>query len=275
MGNSMSLFDGGDHDLGRVEALLRTEQIGRPLRVFESVTSTNTIAAEWAEEGAPHGALVIADYQTQGRGRLGRTWRAVAGQNLTFSIILRPDCPPDRFGLLIIAASLAVAEAIEEVASPIRSTIKWPNDVLLSGKKCCGMLLESSLAGTLTNSRQAVVLGIGMNVNQADFPLELSDQATSILLEAGRRMDRAHLLAVVCAHLERRLGDVHTSPRNVRRDYMARMPDLGKPVRFRLSVRDGAVQGVALGIDEGGGLVLETDGGPRIFHAGEVTSVGK
>lgn len=250
-----------------VRALLKTESIGRSVRAYDTVSSTNTLAAEWAADDAPHGALVLAEFQTEGRGRLGRAWQAHAGLNLTFSVLLRPQLPPDRLGMITIAASLAVADAVDARATPLRTSIKWPNDVLLNGKKCCGMLLETARAP----EGVAVVVGIGLNVNQDAFPDELSERATSILLETGQMTDRAHLLAEICRRLEHRMVQAGENPRMLRRLYMARMPDLGEPVRLRFSDRDGGIYGVPLGLDEFGGLIVETDSGRRVFHAGEVT----
>lgn len=255
----------------RFEAMLDTTCIGRPMRAFETLTSTNSLAAAWEAEGAPHGALVFAEYQTQGRGRLGRTWTAGAGLNLMFSVVLRPEIPVERFGLIIIAASVALAEVVENAATPIRAGIKWPNDILLSGRKCCGMLLESSHSTSKTSRPPAVVLGVGLNVNQDTFPDELTERATSILLETGRTTDRAHLLAAICRQLESRFSDSVRNSRDIRRQYLTRMPDLGEAVRLQFSGTKGGINGVVVGIDETGGLVLQTDAGPRTFHAGEVT----
>lgn len=252
-----------------LRGLLRTESIGSTVRAFESVDSTNTIAAEWGGSGAPHGALVFAEYQSRGRGRFGRAWQARPGLNLTFSIVLRPELGPDQLGLVTIAACVAAADAIEALTTPTRPTIKWPNDVLLNGRKCCGMLLETSVSKT--NEHPVVVLGTGLNVNQDSFPQELSDRATSLLLETGQLVDRMQLLADICDRIERRLEQAKRSSAELRRDYMARMTDIGAPVRLHFSSAEGGVQGVTLGLDESGGLILQTDAGPRVFHAGEVT----
>lgn len=254
-----------------VQRRLRTTHIGRALRSYERVTSTNSVAAKWATEGAPHGALVLAEYQTAGRGRLGRSWQARAGLNLTFSMVIRPQLPPDRFGMVIIAASVALADSIEERTTPLLPAIKWPNDILLGGRKCCGMLLETVRTHPSGSRKSGVILGVGLNVNQDAFPAELDGRATSLLLETGRMVDRAQLLADVCRRLEVRLNEVVADSGSIRRTYMSRMTDLGEPVRLRFSGTEGGVLGVMLGLDEFGGLVLDTDEGRRVFHAGEVT----
>ncbi|WP_457653194.1 biotin--[acetyl-CoA-carboxylase] ligase [Rhodocaloribacter sp.] len=250
--------------------LLRTRRFGRALRAYATVGSTNTEAAAWAAGGAPEGAVVLAELQTAGRGRMGRTWEARAGQNLTFSVVLRPPLPPERFGLLTLAASVAVAEAISAFTAPLEAGIKWPNDVLLEGRKCCGMLLESSFSGQ--KRAAAVILGIGLNVNQDAFPPTLADRATSMLLATGRRTPRAPLLAALLARLEHvydRL--VHDGGAALRQAYEARLAGLGRPATLYLAETRAPVRGVLAGITATGALRVETGDGPRLFHAGEVS----
>jgi len=239
------------------------------MRLFDVVESTNTLAAEWIERGAPHGALIVADLQTHGRGRLGRTWSAQPGLNLTFSIALRPELPFDRIGLLTIAASIGVANAIDRFVDPLRTAVKWPNDIYLNDKKTCGMLLEASWGSLELNP--AIVLGIGINVNQDDFSPALADHATSLLLETGRIVPRAELLAATLEQLEVAIGLVSTNDEIVRREYTERMLSFDERIRLRFADTGSEIAGVVRGIDPSGGLVLETDVGRRVFHAGEVT----
>ena len=250
-------------------SLLRTRRFGRALRAYASVGSTNTEAAAWAAGGAPEGAVVLAELQTAGRGRMGRTWEARAGQNLTFSVVLRPPLPPERLGLLTLAASVAVAETVSAFTAPLEAGIKWPNDVLLEGRKCCGMLLESSFSGQKT---PAVILGIGLNVNQDAFPPALADRATSMLLATGRQTPRAPLLAALLTRLEQvydRL--VHDGGAALRQAYEARLAGLGRPATLYLAGTQTPVRGVLAGITETGALRVETGDGLRLFHAGEVS----
>lgn len=249
---------------------LCTQQLGHPLRTYDVVDSTNAAAMQWAHEGAPHGSLVLAEQQTAGRGRLGRTWHAAAGQNLLISLVLRPDLPPTHFNLITLAASVAVAETLASLGAPFFPQIKWPNDVLLNGQKCCGMLLESSLAG---RRKAVVVLGIGLNVNQRDFPDELASTATSLCLQTGRPLPRASLLASLLMHLEEHLdslADDHGAA--VRRAYTERLVGLGEAITLRFAGRTDTVSGKLLGIDSQGALRLEMAEGIRLFHAGEVTT---
>src|SRR5690606_1606672 len=141
--------------------LLRATRLGRAFRSLASTTSTNTEAARWAAAGAPEGSVVLADYQTAGRGRLGRVWEAAAGQNLLFSLVLHPPLARDRLGLITLTAALAIADVLAEMVQPLRVGIKWPNDILVEERKCCGMLLESAMTVPSTN-RPVVILGIGL-----------------------------------------------------------------------------------------------------------------
>ncbi len=254
---------------GALAPLLRTRRFGRALRAFATIGSTNTEAAAWAAEGAPEGAVVLAELQTAGRGRMGRTWEARAGRNLTFSVVLRPSLPPERFGLLTLAASVAVAETVASFTAPLDAEIKWPNDVLLEGRKCCGMLLESSFSG---QKRPTVILGIGLNVNQDAFPPALAERATSMLLATGRRTPRAPLLAALLARLEPAYDRlVHDGGAAVRQAYEARLSGLGRRATLYLSGTRAPVRGVLAGITETGALRVETGDGLRLFHAGEVS----
>jgi len=254
-----------------VQERLSTDCFGREMRGSEEVGSTNTAAAEWAREGAPEGSVFVTEYQSAGRGRHGRTWTAKKGQNLTFSVVLRPALATDRFGLITVAASVAVAEAIDDFVSPQRATLKWPNDVLLEGRKTCGMLLESSLLGG--QAAEAVVLGIGLNVNQTEFPDELVDSATSLRLAAGRAVPRAPLFAELLRRLEARYDAVETSGIDAVRDaFHDRLTSLEEPTTLRVSDAEAPIQGVVRGITDTGALRLDTPDGPRVVHAGDATS---
>ncbi|HEV8191104.1 MAG TPA: biotin--[acetyl-CoA-carboxylase] ligase, partial [Ktedonobacterales bacterium] len=156
-------------DVTALEAATGALQLGRPILYYPALGSTNTQAMQLARGGAAEGTLVTTDHQTSGRGRVGRTWLSLPYQQLAFSIVLRPTFPPH---FLVMACALSVAEAIEEVAG-LRPEIKWPNDVLLGGRKVCGILIETS--------GESAVLGIGLNVNGslAGYP-ELAARATTL-----------------------------------------------------------------------------------------------
>lgn len=254
------------------EALLHTHHFGRPMRGYASVTSTNAVAAAWAAEGAAEGSVVVAEHQTAGRGRLGRTWTSEAGRNLTFSVVLRPALPPSRLGLVTLAGAVAAAEAIEAFASPLTPAIKWPNDLLFEERKCCGMLLETVLPGVST-ALPTLILGVGLNVNQAAFAPELEGRVTSLLLETGRPQPRAPLLARLLLCLEATYASLlDDGGAAVRTVYEARLAHLGEPVRLRLTETGACVPGIVRGVTPEGALRLQTNAGQQIFHAGEVTT---
>lgn len=258
-----------------VRPLLRTERFGRPLESHASIDSTNRRAAHWAAEGAAEGSVVVAEFQTAGRGRQGRAWSARAGQNLMCSVVLRPRLPAERLSLVTLAASVAVADAVAAVTAPLMPAIKWPNDVLLNGRKCCGMLLESSI-GHPTALPRPVILGIGLNVNQDSFPSDVAAGAacppTSLLLETGRAVPRAALLARLLAALEAQYASLlEDDGTAVRAAYEARLAALGTAVTLRRLGTGARVTGTVRGVTPTGALRLDTARGPRTFVAGEVT----
>ncbi len=251
-----------------VQALLRTRRFGKALRGYPTVDSTNTTAMHWANDGAPEGSVVIAEYQRAGRGRHGRAWLATPGQNLTFSVVLRPSLPPPRLNLITLAASIAIAETVEAYTATLTTSIKWPNDVLLEGYKCCGMLLESTLAGPTGTT---VILGIGLNVNQRTFPTAFEGRATSLLLQTGQHVPRAPLLAELLGRLEQYYETLGTDDEaEIRRAYERRLHGLGRTTTLCMAGHEPPITGLVLGITDTGALRLHTDDGPRTFHAGEI-----
>lgn len=256
----------------RFQDALSTHAFGRSVLWLESVASTNDEARKWADSDAPHGAVVFADHQTGGRGRHGRSWLAMPGLNLTVSLILRPVFQPAGFGLITLAASLAVCECISRSCSSLSPSIKWPNDILIEGKKCCGMLLESVIASDRNGSY--VILGIGLNVNQVEYPGSLRASATSLMLACGRPVDRALLLADLLQRLERMYSRVESRPEGIVKDYESNLDGIGR--RLHLSdARSGyTYRGIFRGIDGSGALLLDLDSDLdseiRSFHAGDV-----
>lgn len=254
-----------------IEEQLATDRFGRALHAFEEVDSTNTEAAEWATEGAPEGAVVLTEYQRTGRGRHGRTWSADKGQNLLFSVVLRPELDPDRLGLITVAAAVAVAETVENFVHPHQAAIEWPNDVLLEDRKTCGILLESSIS--TPDADTVVVLGIGLNVNQTEFPEALTGTATSLRLTAGRAIPRPPVLRRLLRALESRYDAIQRDGADaVRAAFHDRLTSLGDSITLRFTGTDRSVTGVVQGISEDGALCLRTEAGERTMHAGEVTT---
>ncbi len=256
-----------------VQTLLRTGALGRNIRHVSETTSTNTLAAEWGAAGAPEGAVVVADFQTAGRGRLGRTWLAAPGENATFSVVLRPGLPPERLGLLTLAASLGVAEAVGDAAPGLAPRIKWPNDIYVQNRKCCGMLLESSLGAGADVRAAVVILGIGLNVNQTRFAPELARTAISLRLASGREVSRAAVLAAVLNRFEPWYAALREGRmEGITQAYEERMLGLGGPMTLHYVGTDRVFTGIARGVTAEGALRLETPTGEHTFISGEVTT---
>ena len=250
---------------------LSTDRFGHEMRSFEEVGSTNERATEWAKDGAPEGAVVLTEYQTTGRGRHGRSWTADRGRNLLFSIVLRPSLAPDRLSLITVAAGVAVAETIDAFVSPHRAALEWPNDVLLEGRKTCGILLESSLAPP--DGETVVILGVGLNVNQTDFPDALADTATSLRLTTGRSVPRAELLERLLHALEHWCDAAQAGEANaVRTAFEDRFTSLHEHTTLHVPGTDRTLSGTVQGITETGALRLRTADGTATVHAGDVTT---
>jgi len=185
----------------RIRARLTTRMIGCALTVVSEIGSTNEAAMAAGHAGAPEGLCLLADRQTSGRGRLNRTWSSLPGLGVYTSILLRPAVPPDRAPILTLMAGCAVVEAIRTVAA-VQPQLKWPNDVLLEGKKVAGILTEMATLGSRVSH---VVVGIGINVNHraTDFPPEVRATATSLALAGGRPVDRGEVILALYGALER------------------------------------------------------------------------
>ena len=257
----------------RLKNTLQTKSMGRAFRYFEHIESTNTEAMAWAESDAPEGALVIAEYQTKGRGRQGRSWESSASKNLLFSLVLRPAMPPNRLGLITVLASLAVEEAISQAASPLPTHIKWPNDILLHGRKCCGMLLETSFTPQHQPVLPFVIIGIGLNVNQESFSTGITTQPTSLLLETGRHIDRIALLSDILLRFEQYYHRLdHTCIPEYVKKYEEKLAYMHESISLRNYGSSDTRTGIIRGISETGALRFETERGIELLHAGEVTT---
>jgi len=249
-----------------IRPLLNTHDVGQVVHWYEEVGSTNDRAKELAEEGAEHGEVVVAEAQTAGRGRRGRTWASPARKNLYFSVVLRPDLPPARAPELTLVASVAICEALRQAG--VEARIKWPNDLLASGRKIAGILTE--LAAD-PDRVQWVVLGVGVNVNARaeDFPAEVRGEATSVLLERGQAAPRALFAAACFTALEDWL-DRHAEGgfAAVRDAWKRHSATLGREVSVKVDARE--IVGVAEDLDEGGALLVRTESGVERILSGEV-----
>ena len=258
-------------------ALLKTKVFGRKVKFLELTDSTNTQAMLWAVDSAPEGALVLAEDQSAGRGRHGRVWETNPSSNLLFSIVLRPHLPPLEFSLITVVASLALAETIERFIAPVATAIKWPNDILIRGKKCSGMLLESAISIHNRHIKPPVVLGIGVNINQDIFPAPIAEKATSLLLEAGRHIPRMAFLCEFLLQLEKSyfsfINGKHSQDRKeLLVQYQEKLAFLYEDTTLRFVGKDKIVEGKIMGVTETGALLLRTSEGVREYNAGEVTS---
>lgn len=234
------------------------------------IDSTQRLARELARSGAEEGTTVIAEAQSGGRGRLGRTWHSPPGVNLYCSIVLRPPLPPPAVPQIALVAGLAVADAVI-AATGLAPRLKWPNDVLLDGRKVAGILTEMEAEMDRVHH---VVAGIGVNVNVEAFPDDLATKATSLRLATGQRVDRAAFAAGLLAAFEARYGRFLADGfAAMRGEWEACSSLIGKEVRVAAS--EGEVAGRVLGLDDDGALRLEGPGGlVRRIVAGEVTLPG-
>jgi BirA family transcriptional regulator, biotin operon repressor / biotin---[acetyl-CoA-carboxylase] ligase len=240
----------------RVVAALTTRWLGRAFEWLPVCASTSDLAAERARAGAPAGLTIVADAQTGGRGRLGRSWHSPAGENLYVSVLLRPTRPANEIPPLTLLAGAAVARAV--AALGVSPRLKWPNDVqLVDGadhkRKLAGVLTEMASAGERV---EHVVVGIGLNVDTTSFPAELADRATSLRAALGRSVDRAGLLAAVLNAFEPLYEEFERRGPAVAVAAFEEFAAL--PARCRV---DDRLHGTALGVDPDGALRLRDDAG--------------
>jgi BirA family biotin operon repressor/biotin-[acetyl-CoA-carboxylase] ligase len=256
-----------------IQRALTTAALGRTVHVLDTAASTNALASRMAQEGAPHGTVVVAESQSAGRGRLGRHWYSPPGKNLYCSVLLRTALPGGRLAHWLswtpLIAALAAARAIQTTAG-LSPSVKWPNDILLGDRKAGGVLCES---GDLGSGTPYVVAGIGLNVNiQADeFPEELRAIATSLAAEAQRPFDRAVLLAALLSDLETRYDTFLAGHEtDIHREYVTRCATVGRQVRVERAGAD-PVTGRAMAVGTDGALkIVLADGSHLDIHAGDV-----
>jgi len=245
---------------------LNTRIFGKKIFIYDSIDSTNACAKTLASTGAEEGTVVIAEYQTAGHGRLGRIWHSESGSNLLFSAIIRPTLEINKIGLLPFFAAAGIALALEAITSS-RCECKWPNDVLLNGKKCCGILMESSFQH---NVLDYAIIGIGVNVNQKLFSGDLKDRATSLSQEYGKEFDRRIIFQQIMKSLELLYTEVKIGKFEVTlHEWKARTKMFGKHVT--LTQAGEPLCGCAMSLSSDGGLVLATPDGQRVCYAGDVT----
>jgi BirA family biotin operon repressor/biotin-[acetyl-CoA-carboxylase] ligase len=248
-----------------VQRALSTKAFGRTLHVLEEVASTNSAVASLARDTTPHGTVVVAESQTAGRGRLGRHWHSPSGKNLYCSILLRAmperEQQPLWLSWIPLIAALAVSRAVQATTS-MKPSVKWPNDILAGNRKLGGVLCESSGVGT---DHACVIVGIGVNVNlrRDEFPEELREIATSVLIETGHPCDRAALLSALLGEMETRCESFLAGNHgDILEEYLLRCSTIGRRVRIELA-RGEQMDGTAESI--------RPDGSLRIFRHDRTT----
>ncbi len=256
-------------DLYGIKEGLKTRLLGKKLHLMEEVDSTNTWAIKEALKGAEEGEVFLAETQTQGRGRMGRKWFSPKGKNIYLSIILKPEMPPQKVPLLNLGASLALAYFLEKVG--LEPELKWPNDVLLKGKKVSGILSEAYAEADRVNF---VVLGIGLNVNtrKEDFPEDIRNLATSLLIETGKEFSRNELVKRILEEFEGIYFLLKESPQQLLSKWCSYAKVEGKMVEVESFGE--LIEGVVQGIDEDGALLVKTQKGIKKILAGDVKVKG-
>ena len=254
-----------------VASRLQTERMGRQIRYFSRIDSTNQYAKRIAEEGAPDGTLIIADEQTAGKGRSGRTWVTPPAEAIAFTLLLRPKLSPDRISMVTLVMGLAVTNAVNSLYG-VSAGIKWPNDVVIKGRKLCGILTEMSAEVRQVNY---IVIGVGINANLTSFSEEIRGIATSLRLELGQDINRAELIARVMAEFERLYAEFEAQGDlgAVMQEYNELCLNAGSKVR--VLDPNGEYTGTSRGINSMGELLVETeDGKMQEVYAGEVSVRG-
>jgi BirA family biotin operon repressor/biotin-[acetyl-CoA-carboxylase] ligase len=234
---------------------------------YYKIGSTNSEAMRSAAEGAPEGSVFLAEEQLAGRGRGAHNWHSARSSGIYCSVILRPVMPPSDALIFSLAAALAVRAAVAEVAPQLLADLKWPNDLLLAGKKFCGILTEMNAEATRVRH---LVVGIGINVNQVKFPAELRELATSLRIETGTEWSRVELCAALLKSLDREYRAL-VDNRSARASILRRFEEFSSSVRGRrVSVEENELAGVTEGLDERGFLRVRTADGLTTVVSGTV-----
>ena len=248
---------------------IHTKWAGKTVHFARETDSTNLWIKRLAKEGAPEGTLALAEFQSAGRGRLGRSWEVPEGTSVMMSILLRPKFEPQYAPTLTLVMGMAVAKAVKKLGFDV--SIKWPNDVVVSHKKICGILTEM---GVRDGKIDYAVIGVGINVNIREFPEEMADKATSLYLESGREFDRSQIPGLVMEAFEEYYEKFAATCdlSGLKEEYEGILANYNQPVRV---LAKEPYEGVARGITDGGELLVEkTDGTIVAVSAGEVSVRG-
>ena len=249
---------------------IRTKWAGKTVHFAKETDSTNEWEKRLSREGAQHGTLAVAEFQNAGKGRLGRRWQAPEGSSVMMSLLLKPEFEPQYASMLTVVMGLSVAQAVEKLG--VQVSIKWPNDVVMSRRKICGILTEMGLNG---NKIREVVIGVGINVNLKEIPTELQDKATSLYLETGKTYDRVQVLARILESFEKNYEKfIRTCDLSgMIEEYNQLLANRNQPVR--ILDPNHPWEGTALGINQQGELLVRDEQGKiQIVRAGEVSVRG-
>jgi BirA family biotin operon repressor/biotin-[acetyl-CoA-carboxylase] ligase len=249
-----------------IQDQLNAEHIGRKVKFYDSVDSTNNIAKRLLSESNKEGTVVLADNQTQGKGRQGRTWYSEENVGIYLSIILKPSLPSEQVAQITLVTGVALLQAINEF-SQTRAYLKWPNDILINGKKVAGILTENYL----NNAQPGVVLGIGVNVNHARFPVPLQQIATSMAMENGENFERLPIITCFLNHLDEEYQSFLKEGLSPTVHVWNMNSDMfGKQIT--MTQGNQTFPGTAIRLNEEGQLVIQLGNGEEIaFSSGEVT----
>ncbi len=254
-----------------IKSLLHTDWVAKEVLYFDTIDSTNTKAQELAEKGYPSGTLVVADKQESGKGRRGRSWVSPSGTGIFMTLMIKPDINPNNASMLTLVAALAVAKAITSVTGE-EAMIKWPNDIVVNGKKVCGILTEMNAQFDYINH---IVVGIGINVHNESFPEEISQMASSLMIEAGgKRFHRAQIIAETMSYFEQ-YYDTFLQTQDLSalvREYDKLLVNRNKSVRV-LDPKE-PFDGKAMGITPKGELIVDTWESRKLVSSGEVSVRG-
>lgn len=254
-----------------LQSCRKTKWAGQEIVYFDEIDSTNIKAKELAEQGYPNGTLVVADQQVSGRGRRGRSWESPSGTGIFMTLMLKPEINPNNASMLTLVAALAVAKAIKEVTG-LDAQIKWPNDIVINGKKICGILTEMSAQFDYINH---IVIGIGINVHNEVFSDEIAHMASSLLLESqGKKFRRAEIIEKVLEYFEE-YYEIYLKTEDLTAltgEYNKILVNMNKPVRV-LDPKD-EFEGKAMGITAKGELIVDTWESRKLVSSGEVSVRG-
>jgi BirA family transcriptional regulator, biotin operon repressor / biotin---[acetyl-CoA-carboxylase] ligase len=249
--------------------LLRGTMFDAHLHHFYKIGSTNTAAMAAAADGAAEGSVFLAEEQIAGRGRGDHSWQSARSAGIYCSVVLRPALPPSEVLVLALAAGLAVQGAIAQVDGRVQVDLKWPNDVLIGGKKVCGILTEMNAEATRV---RYIVVGIGINVNQAEFPKEIEGEASSLRLATGSEWSRVELTAALLKSLDREYRLLVEQP-DAQQSILRRFVEQSSWVRgkqVRIDENGLRVEGMTEGLDERGFLLVRTGQGLQTVLSGTV-----